>query len=434
MAGSPHDIDRRSFLRDAGRGVGALAAGELLTRSSHASAATAAGGEVRLGLVGCGRRGFSLLNWGLKLGRGRPVRWTAVADIKPDQRTAAAAHVEKRTGHTVAVCGNAAELCLRDDVDAVLIATADFQHASHALIAALSGKHVYLEPPFGVDPQAMRECRDLIDYAGVVFQSGAAELPQQRSAAAAAFLRSGRLGQVQAVEVSDPIMEQRWRNTDRTPVPLDRIDVADFLGDVIPDQPLAARHIDEFRLFEPYSLGVFGQQLEARLEQIATVLDGPPLALQAMGGVTLWRDGRTTPDTAQVTCRHAGDVVASLHVRMGNAAHGRGVTVYGTAGTLEVDKGIAYGNGGKGLVVPPAAPDGPFAIDRSRLLPDRRAGVTPVPLADDGPTGLERFLDRIAAKDVGTEDLDRMVRRSMLGAAAHRACRSGETVSVAQWL
>ena len=56
-------------------------------------------------------------------------------------------YIEKLTGARSDAVRNNDELYARKDVDAVLIATADFQHALHGVEAVKAGRDAYVEKP-----------------------------------------------------------------------------------------------------------------------------------------------------------------------------------------------------------------------------------------------------------------------------------------------
>src|SRR4030095_12564293 len=76
------------------------------------------------------------------------------------RREQAAAHLEKVTGAKPVLCRNNDELYDRKDVDAVIVATADFQHARHGVEAVRAGRDAYVEKPMAntmADARALRQ-------------------------------------------------------------------------------------------------------------------------------------------------------------------------------------------------------------------------------------------------------------------------------------
>jgi predicted dehydrogenase len=89
----------------------------------------------------------------------------------------------------------------RSDIDAVLIATPPHWHATMAVMAAEAGKDLYCEKPTAGNIQESRRIAAAVRRYGRVYQAGT----QQRSEyggkfrQAAEFVRSGRLGKLQAI-------------------------------------------------------------------------------------------------------------------------------------------------------------------------------------------------------------------------------------------
>src|SRR5690606_11387638 len=69
----------------------------------------------------------------------------ALSDIWNRRRDEGAAFLKELTGTVPAVARNNDELYDMKDVDATIIATADFQHALHAAEAVRAGRHAFVE-------------------------------------------------------------------------------------------------------------------------------------------------------------------------------------------------------------------------------------------------------------------------------------------------
>ena len=63
----------------------------------------------------------------------------AVSDIWKIRREAGQAQLKERAGHEIKAYRNNDELYASKDIDAVIISTADFQHALHAIEAVRAG-------------------------------------------------------------------------------------------------------------------------------------------------------------------------------------------------------------------------------------------------------------------------------------------------------
>jgi predicted dehydrogenase len=125
------------------------AAGVVITsRASSYAQILGANDRVRVGIVGYSDRARQALIPALLL-HSKELNFdlVAVSDIWSKRREEGAMSVAKLVGHEIASARNNEELYERKDVDAVMIATADFQHALHGVEAVRAGRDAYIEKP-----------------------------------------------------------------------------------------------------------------------------------------------------------------------------------------------------------------------------------------------------------------------------------------------
>jgi len=120
------------------------------------------------------------------------------------------------------------ELCGRDDIDAVVVASTDHWHVLHALEAVRSGKDVYCEKPLGMSVQQGQVLRKEVNRYNRVFQFGTQERSSRNSRFACEMVRSGRVGKIHKITVASrySIVSE---NFPAMPVP-DSIDYDLWLG------------------------------------------------------------------------------------------------------------------------------------------------------------------------------------------------------------
>ena len=104
----------------------------------------------------------------------------------------------------IAVYRNYRELIARRDIDAVVISTPDHWHAELALAAIESGKDVYLQKPFTMTFAEGVILRDAVQRHGRILQVGSQQRSWEQFRRAAELIRSGRIGNVQRVEIGLP--------------------------------------------------------------------------------------------------------------------------------------------------------------------------------------------------------------------------------------
>jgi predicted dehydrogenase len=96
----------------------------------------------------------------------------AVSDIWGRRRDEGATAIGKLVGHEVAKARNNEELYDRKDVDAVIIATADFQPALHGVEAVGAGRDAYVEKPMANTMEDAKAIRKAVEETKRIVQIG----------------------------------------------------------------------------------------------------------------------------------------------------------------------------------------------------------------------------------------------------------------------
>lgn len=201
-------ITRRQFLQRTSAAGAALAFPNFIP--ARLLGANAPSKRVNVGHIGVGGQGTGLLNGFLGCAQGQSV---ATCDPIKDRREAAAKRVEQRyaadrdrSGYKGCRAYNDfRELLVRDDIDAVVVATPDHWHVPAAIAAVRAGKDVYVEKPLGISMEHNKAMRETVHLHGAVFQYGT----QQRSFSqhcgfACELVRNGYIGDIKAVHVIAP--------------------------------------------------------------------------------------------------------------------------------------------------------------------------------------------------------------------------------------
>lgn len=227
-------ITRRRFIfTTAGAAAAAFSAPLILP--SRLFGADAPSARIRVGQIGCGR---------IALGHDMPgvlrsgfADIVAVCDVDSRRLAHGKAWVERfytdagKVAPEVGTYADYKELLARADIDAVIISTPDHQHAEPALRAVRAGKDIYLQKPFTMTHAEGVILRDAVARHGCVMQIGS----QQRSwgatqqfRKACEFVRSGRVGRLQAVEIGLPVDPTKPDDPEQ-PVP-ENLDYDAWLG------------------------------------------------------------------------------------------------------------------------------------------------------------------------------------------------------------
>jgi len=219
------NVTRRGFLSRAAAAGATVALPAIVPSSAFGQRAPS--NQVTIGAIGVGGRGSGLLFDAA----GQPnVKVLGVCDVFKDRRDDRAATLNQRYGSNVCTpYRDLREMLARDDIDAVTIGTPDHWHVPAALLAVRSGKDVYVEKPLGLSMEEITAIRQEVQRYGRVFQYGT----QQRSLAHIRFgcelVRNGRLGTIQAVEVTAPSYGYEGGSLEPIPVP-DGLDYDLWLG------------------------------------------------------------------------------------------------------------------------------------------------------------------------------------------------------------
>ena len=260
--------NRRDFLKI---GSAALAGSAVPWTASSYAAIAGANDRVRVALIGAGDRAKGALVPAFQdHAKELNFEFVAVSDIWNRRRDEGAAFIQKQCGGgPVASIRNNDELYARKDVDAVIVATADFQHALHGVEAVQAGRDAYVEKPTAHTMEDARAFRDAVKQTGKVVAVGTQRRSTPSYQKAYEYIQSGKFGDIVAVEMTWNVNQPgRWRRPGV--VPLLKEQDTDWKRYLLnrPYEPFDARKYLEFRLFWPYSSGIPDQWL---VHQIDTV-------------------------------------------------------------------------------------------------------------------------------------------------------------------
>ena len=164
------DTNRRNFLKI---GSTALAATAVSWNATSYASIVGANDRVKVGIVGCGDRMKGALIPAFQENcKEKNFEIVAVSDIWNRRRVEGAAYIQKLSGKQIASVRNNDELYARKDIDAVLVATADFQHARHGTEAVNAGRDAYVEKPTAHTMEDARLFRAAVHKTGKIVQVG----------------------------------------------------------------------------------------------------------------------------------------------------------------------------------------------------------------------------------------------------------------------
>ena len=345
------DMNRREFLKSGAVSLAALP----VARASSFAGIAGANDRVRVGVVGFSDRfRSSLLPAFLQHSKDLNFEIVAVSDIWDMRREAGTSHIGKLTGKPVDAVRNNDELYERKDIDAVMIATADFQHAQHGVEAVMSGRDAYIEKPLAHNMQDARAIRQAVHDSGRVVQIGTQRRSSPVYQAAYDYIRSGKFGDIVSVLMTWNVNQPgRWRRPKLVAgLREEQVDWKRFLLNN-PVEPFDSRKYVEFRLFWPYSSGIPDQWMVHQIDTVHWFTGLPrPRSVAANGGIYLWHDGRKNWDTMTAVFDYGplDDASKGFQVvyssRMTNEAGEVKELYYSNGGTLDLDKKTVSPEGG----------------------------------------------------------------------------------------
>ena len=350
-----YPLNRREFVRTA-----SVAAAGLVIASTGArlfgQGAAGANGRLRIGVVGFSDRFKDSLFPALKQLAGEfNLEIVGVSDLWSRRREEAVAFFARELGGAqIPAYRNNEELYEKAKPDAVVISTADFQHALHCIEGVEAGCDVYVEKPFAETMKDARAALKAVRATDRIVQIGS----QRRSGTtyhdAKRFIDSGAFGDIVSVEMTWNVNQPgRWRRPALVAdLREEDVDWKRFLMNR-PRAKFDPRVYLEYRLFWPYSSGIPGQWM---CHQIDTVhwFTGlkHPRSVSANGGIYLWKDGRTNFDTLTAVFDYGplNDKTKGFQVtyssRFTNSAGGTKEIYYSNGGELNLDTRRVTPNGG----------------------------------------------------------------------------------------
>lgn len=355
-------MDRRTFVKAAGGAM--LVAG----MDAHSYARImGANDRIRLGQLGCGDRSHGHVHMVQLASRQTPVETVAVCDIWSLAREQRAAQVKKAFNLDPQSYKYSEDMLARKDIDGVMIATGDFQHAKLCIEVVKAGKDCYVEKPFANVLSEAKDARNAVKASKQVVQVGTQHRSQPYPLAVRDMIRSGRIGKVVHIEQEWNVNEERWRF-----VPMDTGISTKWLMDRdmewrkwLLDRPSKLREEDtdwhrwllgkpyqpfdphvylEFRLYKKYSSGIFDQWMSHGSDLVHLWTDEAyPVSVVANGGIFIWKDGRQNPDTCVAAVTYPKGFLYTYKTNFGNSYRSFS-RIQGRDGTI-----VNYGGEGASL-------------------------------------------------------------------------------------
>ena len=430
-------MNRRTFIQNLS--IAGLAAGTGGLPSRIFARAPGANERIRVGLVGFADRSRqSLIPAFQRLAERMNCEIVAVSDIWNRRRDEAVAFFKQKHGRDIVAYRNNEELYEKGKVDAVIVATADFQHALHCIEAVRAGCDAYVEKPFAETMADARAALKAVRASDRIVQIGSQRRSGNNYHAAHDYIKSGQFGDIVFAEMSWNVNQPgRWRRPELVATLKESdVDWARFLLNR-PRVPWDARKYVEYRLFWPYSSGIPGQWMCHQIDTVHWFTGLPhPRSVSANGGIYMWKDGRTNFDTMTSVFDYGplDDPAKGFQVaytsRFSNSAGGV--------------KEIYYSNGGElNLATNKVSPNGGLSERYATAMKMRPNQLAPVSLKGDGPaatdanTGednmvvahMRNWLECLRTRKEPNAPVEAGYQHSIATIMANAAARTGEKVT-----
>ena len=135
---------RREFIKKTSLATAGIATGIGCTSAKSYSRIIGANDTVNVAVVGLHSRGGGLLNTLIRLGK---INAVALCDADIEVLDRRGAETKEKTGETPKLVKDFRKMIEGNDIDAVFIASADHTHAPFSIYALQAGKHLYCEKP-----------------------------------------------------------------------------------------------------------------------------------------------------------------------------------------------------------------------------------------------------------------------------------------------
>lgn len=349
------DYSRREFIKKASIGAGVIGLTAMGIDAKSYGRIMGANDRVQVGIVGFSNRfKDSLVPSFLNHAKELNFEFVAVSDIWNRRRDEAKAYIKQKSDNTIKKYRNNDELYADKGIDAVIISTADFQHALMAAEAVRNGKDVYVEKPMAETLEDAKILLKAVKETGKILQVGSQRRSAPNYIAADEYIKSGKFGDINMVEMTWNVNQPgRWR----LPKLVKEIRQEDTDWDrFLMDRPKVAwdpRKYLEFRLFWPYSSGIWGQWMAHQIDTVHWFSGlNHPRSVVANGGIYTWKDGRENPDTVTAVMDYGpeNDKSKGFQVlyssRFTNSAGGIKELYYSNAGMLNLDTNQVTAEGG----------------------------------------------------------------------------------------
>ena len=292
-------MSRRNFINKTAVGLAGTATA--LSAKSYAKV-KGANDRINIGFLGCGDRSRGHRNMVKMCTNDKNLGVVAVCDLWNVNREKAAADCEKKFDTKVKQFQYFEDMLAMKELDAVMIATGDFQHGLLLAEVVKAGKDCYCEKPMAIDVDEAKLARKAVLKSSQIVQMGSQWVSEPCQIKVRDIIRSGRLGQITKIEQVWNDNNHRWHDPNDPDVAQIREEDTDWKRWLLnkPYRPFNPWMYFEFRVFRDFSGGITSQWMSHGIGMVHFYTDTAiPDSMVANGGIFGWPDIRQNPDTFQ---------------------------------------------------------------------------------------------------------------------------------------
>ena len=338
---------RRDFLGKAAIGAAGIPLAGMSVNSMSAVSykrIIGANDRINIGFLGCGARSKGHQNMVKMSVSDKNIGVVAVCDIWTGNREKTATRCEEMFGNSVSQFKYSEDMLEMKDLDAVMIATGDFQHAKILAEVVNAGKDCYCEKPMAESIEDAKMAREAVLNSKQIVQMGSQWVSDPIQIKIRDIVRSGKLGQITKIEQVWNDNDHRWHDPKDPDVHSIREDDTDWNRWLLdkPYVPFDPWKYFEFRIFQEYSGGITSQWMSHGIGLVHFYTDTAiPDSMVANGGIFGWPDIRQNPDTFQALATY--DDAKFLYSYTSNYANR-----FGDYSCIRGKDGTLFAHGGEG--------------------------------------------------------------------------------------
>jgi len=229
------------------------------------------------------------------------------------------------------------------NIDAVIIATPEHQHAQMVIDAVAAGKHVYCEKSFTRTEDELYKAYDAVKNSNIVFQLGHQISQNPEFKKAKEIIKKNIIGDISLIETTTNRNTPhgawiRHLNENGKPKPGSEksIDWKQWLGSR-PYKPFSIDRFYNWTKWFDYGTGMLGQLFTHEFDAVNQLLRmGIPDTVSASGGIYHWKDNREIPDVLNVSFEYPKQGFTLLYSASLRSSRSRGRVFMGRDGSMEL--------------------------------------------------------------------------------------------------